>query len=141
MARAALLLLLPLALCTLAASTRPLNITLNRRPEGVTAGPGSTLFASRLLPGGVVAVDVRTGAVTPAVPDRPGRSAVGMWHESGALFVDGASSSFGAGSGGGPPSVYVYDVGPGGAGEDLAVCPMGDETSFLNDVVVENGSA
>lgn len=51
------------------------------RPEGITAGPGSIMFASEFFFGGIKAVDVVTGKVTQVVPSfgYNVRSSVGLW--------------------------------------------------------------
>lgn len=113
---------------------RPMNISLgNVRPEGITEGPGSTLYVGRLLFGGVVAIDVETGTVDQVVPDADGRGAAGMTYYKGTILVAG-----GGGNNGVSPAFYAYDA---KTGADQAVCPLGDGNGFINDVVVEEGKA
>lgn len=103
----------------------------NIRPEGVTEGPGSTVFVSELLFGGVRKVDLETGEVEQVV-ESPGfatRGSNGLWYSHGAIWVAGT------GPGSGFPldaAVYVYDA---NSGEEIAACTF-EGGGFVNDVVV-----
>lgn len=97
-------------------------------PEGITAGYGNEAFAGSLSTGGVVRIDLTTGAVETAVPAQPGRVAVGMDHDprSGNLYVAGGPTGQG----------YVYDP---DTGATLAVHDFGG--GFVNDVIVTRDAA
>ena len=97
-------------------------------PEGITAGYGNEAFAGSLSTGGVVRIDLTTGAVSSAVVAQVGRIAVGMDHDprSGHLFVAGGTTGEG----------YVYDP---DTGATLAVHDFGG--GFVNDVIVTRDAA
>ena len=133
---------------------------LEDRPEGITEGPGSTLFVSQILSGKIMAVDVETGVTRDVVGTQDGREAWGLEYyttsmfsdneddadgtnangpEEGYLFVAGGGPSYGEGV----PEVYVYSV---ATGEPVVSCAPLDvnETghgAFINDVTIVNDIA
>lgn len=92
-------------------------------PEGITAGPGTTLYVGSLATGAVLQADVRTGVRSPLVPGA-GAPAVGVEYEADAnrLWVAGGPTG----------EVRVYDAGSGDLLETYTFSPAG----FLNDLVV-----
>jgi hypothetical protein len=103
----------------------PSRITLppSWMPEGVTAGPGTTIYVGSLAGGGVWAGDVRTGLGDVLVPAWGG-AATGVEYEADAnrLWV----------AGGPTPTVRVYDATSGTLLREYVFSPAG----FLNDLVV-----
>jgi outer membrane protein assembly factor BamB len=98
------------------------------RPEGITAGRGTTVFAGSMANGAIARIDVRTGAVDPDfAPGAPGRVDVGLDYEPGAdrLWVAGGPTG----------QVRVYDASSGDLLQTYAVT-----AGFLNDVVVTKGA-
>ncbi|CAB9520154.1 Superoxide dismutase [Seminavis robusta] len=108
---------------------------LEARPEGITSGPGSTLYVSQILSGSVLAIDADTGEQTTAVPPQPdGRQAWGLAYHDDMILVAGGGPNFG----GGIPEVYVYDA---TTGDPIVTCePISlnetDHGAFLNDIAV-----
>jgi sugar lactone lactonase YvrE len=93
------------------------------RPEGITAGPGTTVYVGSLADGSVWQADVRTGEGSVLV-DGPGAPAVGVTYEAdaGRLWVAGGPSG----------QVRVYDAASGAHLRTYTFAPAG----FLNDLVV-----
>jgi sugar lactone lactonase YvrE len=93
-------------------------------PEGITAGPGTTVYVGSLANGGVLQADVRTGTTSPLVTGTPNHPAVGVEYEADAnrLWV----------AGGGTGEVRVYDA---SSGAPLATYTFSPAV-FLNDLVV-----
>ena len=125
------------------ADARMTEFPVEERPEGITNGPGSTLFASQILSGKVLAIDALTGDTVQVVGAQLDREAWGLWYhnhkEEGYLFVAGGGPSYGNGI----PEVYLYNV---SSGKSLAACslPVVNETgngAFVNDVAVLGGMA
>jgi hypothetical protein len=120
--------------------TRPkTRFLLPARPEGITEGPGSTVFVSQILSGQVLQINVVTGASKIVVPTQSNRQAWGLWYlaNRNSILVAGGGPSFG----GGIPELYQYDLATGtliSACAPVALNPFG---SFLNDVTVWNNIA
>ena len=93
------------------------------RPEGITAGAGTTVYVGSMAGGGVWAADVRTGDGFQLVPHWGG-VATGVEYEHGAnrLWVAGASTG----------TVRVYDASTGALLKQYDFSPFG----FINDLVV-----
>jgi len=93
------------------------------RPEGITAGRGTTIYVGSMAGGGVWAADVRTGDGFQIVPHWGG-SAAGVEYERGRdrLWVAGAGTG----------TVRVYDASSGALLKQYDFSPFG----FLNDLVV-----
>lgn len=111
------------------AQQRPDEIPLptGSLPEGIAAGPDTTVFAGARRDGAIYAADVRTGTGSVVVPGRVGAAAVGLQYDdrSGLLWV----------AGGGPRSkgtgtVTAYD----GSSRTFEEVVAG--AGFLNDLVV-----
>jgi len=100
-----------------------LNLPPGWMPEGITAGPGTTVFVGSLAGGGVWAGDVRTGEGQVLVQPWGG-AATGVEYEAGAdrLWVAGATTG----------TVRVYDASSGNLLQSYSFSPAG----FLNDLVV-----
>ncbi len=95
-------------------------------PEGITSGPGPTIYVGSLAGGAIWKGSVVSGVGDVFVAPIAGKTAVGTEYEAGAdrLWVAG---------GGGPTSeVRVYDASSGGL---LATYPF-SPAGFLNDLVV-----
>jgi hypothetical protein len=95
-------------------------------PEGITSGPGPTIYVGSLAGGAIWRGSVVTGGGDVFVDPVPGRTAVGTEYEAGAdrLWVAG---------GPGPTSeVRVYDASSGNLLQTYPFSPAG----FLNDLVV-----
>ncbi len=126
----ALALVAALALPATAASPFPATIDLpdGWRPEGITAGRGTTVFVGSLADGGIWKGDVRTGDGDVFVTGT-GDPGAGVDYEAGAdrLWVAGGES----------PEVRVYDA---TSGELLRTYSFSD-VGFLNDVVVTRDAA
>lgn len=125
-----LFLLLVLALPAAAASVFPEIIPLPTafRPEGITAGKGSTFFAGSLADGTILKGDLRTGSSDVLVAGQAGRLSVGMSYDarSNNLFVAGGPN--------GVARVYNAD-----SGALLAEYPLA--AGFINDVIVTREAA
>ncbi len=93
------------------------------QPEGITAGPGTTLYAGSLATGAIWQADARTGDGFVLV-DPVGAPAVGVDYEPGAnrLWVAGGPTG----------QVRVYDA---TTGDPLATYQFGP-SGFINDIVV-----
>lgn len=93
-------------------------------PEGITAGPGTTVYVGSLVNGAIWQADVRTGEGSILVPGVAGNVAVGTEYEADAdrLWVAGGPTG----------QVRVYDASSGELLETYAFSPAG----FLNDLVV-----
>jgi hypothetical protein len=92
-------------------------------PEGITAGPGTTVFVGSLTAGGIWRGDVRTGQGA-VIPGTQGTLGVGTEYEAAAnrLWV----------AGGGSGQVHVFDATSGELLQTYTFSPAG----FLNDLVV-----
>lgn len=92
-------------------------------PEGVTDGPGTSVFVGSLADGAIARVNVRSGRVSVLAPGAEGRVAVGMDYEqsAGRIWVAGGATG----------EVRAYDAGSGAV---LATYQFGP--GFLNDVAV-----
>ena len=104
----------------------------NIRPEGVAAGPGSLMYTSELLFGGIKSVDVVTGQVTQVVPSFGFgvRAALGLWYAEGVIYAGGAGELFGP-----PAAVHAYDA---HTGQEIVTCTPASAV-FVNDVIEYNG--
>ncbi|HET9520610.1 MAG TPA: hypothetical protein VFO73_06180 [Candidatus Limnocylindrales bacterium] len=93
-------------------------------PEGITAGPGTTVYVGSLANGAIWQADVRTGEGSILVPGVAGNVAVGTEYEADAdrLWVAGGPTG----------QVRVYDASSGELLETYVFSPAG----FLNDLVV-----
>ena len=109
----------------LAAPPGPSSIALPNgwAPEGITAGPGTTVFVGSLTAGGIWRGDVRTGQGA-VIPGTQGTLGVGTEYEAAAnrLWV----------AGGGSGQVHVFDAASGELLQTYTFSPAG----FLNDLVV-----
>ena len=109
----------------LAAPPGPSSIALPNgwAPEGITAGPGTTVFVGSLTAGGIWRGDVRTGQGA-VIPGTEGTLGVGTEYEAAAnrLWV----------AGGGSGQVHVFDATSGELLQTYTFSPAG----FLNDLVV-----
>jgi hypothetical protein len=93
-------------------------------PEGITAGPGTTVFVGSLVNGAIWQADVRTGKGSVLVPGIAGKVAVGVDYEADAnrIWVAGGPTG----------EVRAYDAASGDLLETYTFSPVG----FLNDLVV-----
>jgi hypothetical protein len=93
-------------------------------PEGITAGPGTTVYVGSLANGAIWQADVRTGDGEILVEGEAGMVAVGVFYEADAdrLWVAGGPTG----------QVRVYDASSGDLLETYVFSPAG----FLNDLVV-----
>ena len=113
----------------LAAPPGPSSIALPNgwAPEGITAGPGTTVFVGSLTAGGIWRGDVRTGQGA-VIPGTEGTLGVGTEYEAAAnrLWV----------AGGGSGQVHVFDASSGELLQTYTFSPAG----FLNDLVVTDSA-
>jgi hypothetical protein len=110
-----------------AAANFPTTIPLpdGWQPEGITAGPGTTVFVGSLRDGSIWKGDVRTGEGDPFIAgDGATKPSVGVEYEKGAdrLWVAGGPSG----------EVRVYDATTGAHLRTWTFSPAG----FINDLVV-----
>jgi hypothetical protein len=100
-----------------------INLPPSWMPEGITAGPGTTVYVGSLAGGGVWAGDVRTGLGDVLVPAWGG-AATGVEYDAEAnrLWVAGGPTG----------TVRVYDATTGALLRHYAFSPAG----FVNDLVV-----
>jgi Strictosidine synthase-like, N-terminal len=98
------------------------------QPEGIAIAPGGRFFTGSIPTGAIYRGSVRTGLGDVFVPEREGRSAVGMWFHKGLLYVAGGETG----------EAYVYDA---RTGSDVAVYQLTTEAAFVNDVVVTKDAA
>jgi hypothetical protein len=110
-----------------AAANFPTTIPLpdGWQPEGITAGPGTTVFVGSLRDGSIWKGDVRTGEGDPFIAgDGATKPSVGVEYEKGAdrLWVAGGPSG----------EVRVYDATTGAHLGTWTFSPAG----FINDLVV-----
>src|SRR5687767_11922268 len=76
------------------------------RPEGIAAGPGSSVFVGSIPTGQVLRINTKTGAQEEAVPARPpDHAAIGLKYDKRAdrLFVAGGPTG----------KAFVYDASSG----------------------------
>jgi hypothetical protein len=127
----ALTLCLSLAAGAVAAASFPERIDLpdGWQPEGITDGPGTTVFVGSLADGAIWSGDVRTGQGSVLVQGASGMVAVGIDYETSAnrLWVAGGPTG----------EVRAYDAGSGQLLETYTFSSAG----FLNDVVVTRDAA
>jgi len=123
---AAVLLLAALVIPVSAAPPGPSRIDLPNgwAPEGITTGPGTTVFVGSLVDGAVWKADVRTGRGSILVAGVAGNVAVGTFFERDAdrLWVVGGPTG----------QVRAYDASSGALLQTYTFSPAG----FLNDLVV-----
>jgi hypothetical protein len=123
---AATMLLVALVVPAAAAPPGPSRIDLpdGWAPEGITTGPGTTVFVGSLVNGAVWKADVRTGKGAVLVPGVGGNVAVGTFFEKDAnrLWVVGGPTG----------QVRAYDATTGALLQTYTFSPAG----FLNDLVV-----
>lgn len=123
---AAILLLAAVAVPAAAAPPGPDQIDLPNgwAPEGITAGPGTTVYVGSLVDGAIWQADVRTGDGSVLVAGIEGKVAVGTEYEADAnrLWVAGGPTG----------EVRVYDASSGALLQTYTFSPAG----FLNDLVV-----
>jgi hypothetical protein len=102
----------------------------NKRPEGITRGPGDTMFVSEMLYGGIKKVNVLTGEIEQVVPSYgyKERGAYGVIQHGDALFVAGGGIPDGT-----PTKLYVYDA---DTGEEIVSCDPAWYAFLLNDVAI-----
>jgi sugar lactone lactonase YvrE len=124
----ALTLVMTAALAAPAAAAPPfpnqIDLPNGWAPEGITAGPGTTVYVGSLVDGAIWQADVRTGAGSVLVPGIAGKVAVGVDYEADAnrLWVAGGPTG----------EVRVYDASSGELLQTYSFSPVG----FLNDLVV-----
>lgn len=118
--------LLVAALPAAAAGPGPSRIDLPNgwAPEGITAGPGTTVYVGSLVDGAIWQADLRTGEGSILVEGVPGTLAVGTEYEADAnrLWVAGGPTG----------QVRAYDAATG----DLLATYTFSPAGFLNDLVV-----
>lgn len=125
-----LLALLSLSLpATAAASNGPpptIELPNGFNPEGITSGPGQTVFVGSINSGAVYRANVRTGHGQVVVAPSEGRMAIGLeWdRRSRLLYVAGGPTG----------KVFVYDSWTGDTAAELTATT--EENTFVNDVVV-----
>ena len=99
------------------------------RPEGIAIS-GGKLYVGSIPSGRIISADLATGAGAVLVPEKAGRSAIG-------LKVDGRGRIFVAG--GQTGKAFVYDA---ASGADLAEYTLTQSTTtFVNDVILTSDSA
>jgi hypothetical protein len=100
-------------------------------PEGITAGPGTTVYVGSLAGMGIWAADVRTGEGHVLVQPWGG-AAAGVEYDAAAnrIWVAGASDGTATGT------VHVFDATTGDPLETYTFTPSG----FLNDLVVTDSA-
>jgi sugar lactone lactonase YvrE len=124
----ALTLVMTAAFATPAAAAPPfpdqIDLPNGWAPEGITAGPGTTVYVGSLVDGAIWQADVRTGDGFVLVSGIAGKVAVGVDYEADAnrLWVAGGPTG----------EVRVYDASSGDLLETYTFAPVG----FLNDLVV-----
>ena len=97
-------------------------------PEGIASGNGSTFYVGSIPTGAIYRGDFTTGHGELVVQPQAGRNAIGLKFNSGYLYVAGGPTG----------DAYIYDA---ESGDTLAVLELGDDPSFINDVVVTQGAA
>jgi sugar lactone lactonase YvrE len=100
------------------------------QPEGIAVGDGTTFYVGSIPTGAVYRGDLRTGKGSTLVAGVAGRSAIGVEHDRGRLFV----------AGGGTGKGFVYDARTGALVRELQLATGGGAT-FVNDVAVTNRAA
>ena len=97
------------------------------RPEGIAAGPGTSVFVGSIPSGRVLRIDTKTGAQQEAVPARAEHAAIGLKYDKRAnrLFVSGGPTG----------KAFVYDASSGAELAAFQLTPAGQDT-FINDVVL-----
>jgi len=100
------------------------------QPEGIAVGDGSTFYAGSIPTGAVYRGDLRTGTGSILVPGVPGRSATGLKHDRGRLFVSGASTG----------KAWVYSASTGALIREYQLA-AGSDPTFVNDVAVTKDAA
>ena len=99
------------------------------QPEGIAAGPGTTVFVGSIPTGAVFRADARTGDGAVLVAGRAGRAAIGLDEAGGRLYVAGGPTG----------QAFIYDA---ASGDDVAQLRLTDaEPAFVNDVVVTESAA
>ena len=112
-----------LAMPATAATPHQIDLPNGWAPEGITAGPGTTVYVGSLAGGGIWQADVLTGEGSILVAPIAGKVGVGTEYEAGAdrLWVAGGPTG----------EVRVYDASSGALLETYTFSPAG----FLNDLV------
>jgi sugar lactone lactonase YvrE len=100
------------------------------QPEGIAIGNGTTFYVGSIPTGAVYRGDLRTGKGSTLVAGATGRSAIGVAHDRGRLFV----------AGGGTGKAFVYDARSGSLVREIQLATGGGAT-FVNDVVVTKRAA
>jgi hypothetical protein len=110
---------------------KTIALPMGFQPEGIARGPGNRAFVGILNGGGVVDVNVLTGATRFLVQPRPDRVAVGL------AFGGRGNAVFAAG---GPTGMaFVYDA---DSGEEIAALQLTTAMpSLVNDVTVTTAAA
>ncbi len=101
------------------------------QPEGIAAGPETTVFVGSIPTGAIYQADAQTGTGGIVVPAQPGRAAIGIkWdRRTHHLYVAGGPTGM----------VFVYDA---DTGADVATLQATAEpATFVNDVVVTRRAA
>ena len=96
------------------------------QPEGIAAGPGTTVYVGSRANGSVYRANVRTGRGSVLVPAQQGRGAYGLKRAGRRLYVAGGPTGF----------VYVYDARTG-----ANVDAVDFDGTFVNDVTVTRRAA
>jgi hypothetical protein len=122
---------------SVAQSDRPTVFPIDERPEGITEGPGSTVFVGQILSGRVLSIDVLTGDTNEVVPPQTGRNAIGLTYIDGYVIVAGGGAPLG-----GAAEVYVYES---SSGDTLAACaPLSLNPALgglMNDATIRGRTA
>lgn len=100
------------------------------QPEGVVAGPGTTIYAGSLADGAIYQADVSTGEGSVLVPGEEGRITVGLAFDprTGYLYAAGGPTG----------NAYVFDTETGALVQMYALTDTG---TFVNDAILSGDSA
>lgn len=117
---------------TAVAASFPATIPLPNgwQPEGIAVGDGATFYVGSIPTGAVYRGDLRTGKGSTLVAGVAGRSAIGVEHDRGKLFVAGGATG----------KAFVYDARTGALVRQLQLA-TGSGASFVNDVAVGKRAA
>jgi sugar lactone lactonase YvrE len=96
------------------------------QPEGITVGPGTTLYAGSRATGAIYKVDLRTGEGESLVQPQAGRAALGLKYDSRTNYLYVAGGATG--------NAYVYEA---STGETIAIISLTTSSpTFINDEVI-----
>jgi sugar lactone lactonase YvrE len=100
------------------------------QPEGIAVGNGNTFYVGSIPTGAVYRGDLRSGKGATLVQPAAGRSAIGIEHDRGRLFVAGGMTG----------KAFVYNARTGALIREVSL-PTGGNATFVNDVVVTKRAA